>query len=90
MTTLTLPRLRREWRARGAQGAVVLVLGAGPGVGWARRRSALVPGLAGAAGVSWGLALITHQAGTGIAVGGVFLLAMDRQIKLGGGHGEAG
>ena len=90
MTTLTLPRLRREWRARGSQAAVILVLGAGRVIGWARRRSALVPGLAGAAGVSWGLALITHQAGTGIAVGGVFLLAMDRQIKLGGGHGEAG
>ena len=88
MTTLTLPRLRREWRARGAQAAVMLVVGAGRVIGWARRRSALLPGLAGAAGVSWGLALITHQAGTGIAVGGVLLLAMDRQIKLRPGGDE--
>lgn len=81
MTTLTLPRLRTRARARGSEIAAALLIGLGHVIGFAKRRSAFLPGLAGAALVSWGAALVYLPAG--VILGGVFLLAMDRQIKLG-------
>jgi len=80
MTTLTLPRARAAWRERGSQVAAALAVGAGRVIGWARRRSSLLPGLAGAGLASWGTAMAYLPAG--VILGGVFLLAMDRQIKI--------
>ena len=80
MTTLTFPRRRSRARARGSQITGALAAGVGHVIGFARVRSRLLPGLAGAAGVCWGAALVYLPAG--VILGGVFLLAMDRQIKL--------
>ena len=75
MTTLTFAR-----QPRGSQMAAALAVRAGRVIGWARRRSALLPGLAGAAMVSYGAAL--WHLPLGIAAGGAFLLAADRQISV--------
>ena len=81
MTTLTLPRRRARARERGSQIAAALIVAVGKAIGPVYRRLPLVPGLAGAGMVSWGAALVYVPAG--VILGGVFLLAMDRQIKLG-------
>ena len=86
MTTLTLPRATRAWRARGSQIAAALIVSLGHVIGPVWRRRAVLPGLAGAGMVSWGAALVYLPAG--VILGGVFLLAMDRQIKLGPRGGE--
>lgn len=75
MTTLTLP-LRR----RGPEILAALIVGVGHVIGWARPRTRLVPGLAGAAMACYGVAGYDWRAG--LILGGLFLLAMDRQIKL--------
>ena len=81
MTTITAAPFRRKAAARGSQIFAEVIVGVGRVIGWARSRSRLLPGLAGAAGVCWGAALVYLPAG--VILGGVFLLAMDRQIKLG-------
>jgi hypothetical protein len=80
VTTLTFPRRQ----PRGSQAVSNAIVGAGRVIGWVRRRSALLPGLAGAGMVSYAAALWHLPAG--IAAGGVFLLAMDRQIRISGGE----
>lgn len=81
MTTLTLPRRREREKSRGSQIAEKLADAAGWVIGPVWRRRAFLPGLAGAGLVSWGAALVYLPAG--VILGGVCLLAMDRQIKLG-------
>ena len=81
MTTLTLPRLRTRARKQGAEIAAALIVAVGYVIGPVWRRKALVPGLAGAGMVCWGAALVYLPAG--VILGGLFLLALDRQIKLG-------
>ena len=77
MTTLTLPR---RVRASSAETAATVAVAAGRVIGWAGRRAHVLPGLAGAALASFGTALVYLPAG--VILGGVFLLAMDRQITL--------
>jgi hypothetical protein len=76
MATLSLPR-RRAWAS---DVLAVLVVTVGKVIGLARRRSNLLPGLAGAALVAWGAAQVYAPAGW--ILGGVFLLMADRQINL--------
>lgn len=83
MTTLTLPLPLRRC---GSQVAGALAAGLGHVIGRARKRAPLMPGLAGAALACYSVAGYDWRAG-GI-LGGVFLLAMDRQIKLGPRGGE--
>jgi hypothetical protein len=76
-------RLRGHLRALGRRGALAVAGPAGTLVRW----SASVPGVAGAAGVTIGAAMIVHgvfgqvpELGAALAVGGVFGLLMDRRI----------
>jgi hypothetical protein len=86
VTTLTFQRRRTRARARGSQVAAALAVAAGRLVGWVQGRLPLLPGLAGAGMVSYGAALVYLPAG--VILGGVFLLAADRQIKIGPRGGE--
>lgn len=72
---------RRSNRAAvyGATITAALMIGAGNVIGFARRCSVLLPGLAGAAMASYGTALVYKPAG--VILGGLFLLAIDRQLS---------
>lgn len=83
MTTITAAPFRRKAAARGSQIVAEVVVAVGVAIGWLRLRARLLPGLAGAALACYSVAGYDWRAG-GI-LGGVFLLALDRQIKLGPG-----
>jgi hypothetical protein len=70
---------RRETRA--SQMAAAVIIGVGKVIGFVRRRSPVLPGLGGAAAVSYGIAGYDWRAG--LIAGGLFLLLMDHQIPLG-------
>lgn len=77
-------RLRGSLRALARSGPALAAAGA---AGTLVRWSASVPGVAGAAGVTIGAAMIIHgvfgqvpELGAALAVGGVFGLLMDRRI----------
>lgn len=86
MAAFPVPALvRRHLSAGGLAGALASA------AGWVTGRVLLslpaVPGLAGAAGVSYGLAAVAHglahripELPAGLLVAGVFLLLLDRQI----------
>ncbi len=79
--------LRRRARACGVAAAGTVAAGLGHAVRLGRLAVLFVPGLAGAALVSWGAWMAWHPAGL-IAAGG-FCLACDRLLPAPGRGGES-
>lgn len=82
-----VPRVPASLRALARRWSMAAAEPAGRLVGTLVRWSATVPGVAGAAGVTIGAAMVVHgvfrqvpELGLVAAVGGVFLLALDRRL----------
>jgi fatty acid desaturase len=80
-------RARGTWRAALARWADAAAAPAGAFVGTLMRWSATVPGIAGAAALTWGVAMVVHgvfhqvpSLGAALVVGGVFGLLADRRL----------
>jgi len=76
------------WRAAARRWSLAVAGSAATAAGRAVRWSATLPGLAGAAAVSFGVAMVAHgvwhalpETGVGLLAGGIFALAADRHLQ---------